>query len=170
MSETVKALEYIARGGDPSSDWFESDAIEAAKKALSMIAELRAALAKAEAERDAARGALETSDLTLRDAARAVWGNATTFGRDTPHLLVAEILPLRVQVAEAQSERDALKARAERAEAAWGRLAKAIRTYDRETEVVRKYDWNSTVYAIARDARIAARAAVDAARDLEGPR
>lgn len=77
-----------------------------------VVAELRAALAKAEAERDAARGAMEMSDLILRDAARSVWGGKTAFGRDTPHLLAGEVLSLRSRLECAEAERDTQKARA----------------------------------------------------------
>jgi hypothetical protein len=86
VSETIEILDYIAQSPAQEHGGFHENTVKAAIGALAMIAELRAALAKAEAERDSA---VESERFAL------------------------------MHLGESESQRDALKARAERAEAAW---------------------------------------------------
>lgn len=90
---------------------------------------------------------------------------------NAPHIQIhptSTVAELRAALAEAEAERDALKARAERAEAAWGRLAilfGAIHERDR------LMPHGSPEQCVAASAQMdAARAAVDAHGDLEVPK
>lgn len=67
VSETIDILEYIANSPAEVDGGFHENTINAARGALSMIADLRAALAKAEAERDALKSNLDRAGLLRKD-------------------------------------------------------------------------------------------------------
>lgn len=105
------------------------------------ISDLRAALAKADAR------------LSTVSAVRDVLSRAV-------YKLDSSLQAQLDRCNKLEAERDALKARAER-------LAEYVVKDDHLSEIVRKYDFDSMAYKLARQARDAARAAVDAHGDLE---